>query len=231
MVQLKSGLTLCLLFFLPLLLSGQPGKGQRFAAAGYLGSNLSQIDGDYYFGYNLPGIRFGLETQLLLNPKWYVSVGIGYSQLGSKPTRKEISERGGRSVALKLNMVEIPVLFNYRLGNKSAYTKKSNYGLYRSSILQLGLSLTRSTGYRISTEGTISALPRNQNFVSVEDRFENFDLYAIVGITVPVSIRTSLFVQHGKSIRGLYRPTELVREEVLPLFPYYLTFGVRHVVY
>lgn len=228
-----SRLTLFLAFFLLFVLKveAQPDKNQRFAAAGYLGLNLAQIDGDYYFGYNKTGINFGIESQILLNPKYFISVGIGYSQLGAKPTKGEIIERGGRSIELRINSVEIPVLFNYRLGNKKEYNKKSDFKLFRSSVVRAGLSVNRSTSYRVDRFGDISAIPRNQNFVSVRDRFEQFDLFAIVGITIPVSMRWAISIQHSKSILGLYRPEVLIKNEVLPLFPYSLTLGVRHVIY
>jgi hypothetical protein len=83
----------------------------------------------------------------------------------------------------------------------------------------------------VSRFGNISALPQNQNFVSVQDRFNQFDLFAIIGVTIPVDFHWSIFAQHSKSVLGLYRPEELILNEVLPLFPYSLSFGARYQIY
>ena len=83
------------ILFLALGLSAQPDRNQKFAAAGYLGFNFSQIHGDSYFGYNNAGLRFGLETQYLLQPAYFISLGIGYSREGVRPSRKEIDAKGG----------------------------------------------------------------------------------------------------------------------------------------
>jgi hypothetical protein len=229
--MMKAPLYILSVLLFPVLLLAQPDRNQKFAAAGYLGLNLSQIDGDYYFGYNQPGWRFGVETQYLARPKFFFSLGIGFAQSGSRPSGKERDERAYNSVSLRLNSVEVPLLFNYRLGNKAATGSKQNFGLFRSGTIQLGLALNRLTGYRISSTGRISQLERNQNFTAVEAEFEDFDLRGIVGATVRVGLRGAIFVQHDKSILGLYRPGDVGLDEVLPLYPYSLTFGVKYVVY
>jgi len=221
-----------ILFLLTTAASAQPDRGQRFAAAAYLGANAAQIDGDYYFGYNHLGLNAGIESQLLLSPKYFVSVGLSFSQMGAKPTRREISERGGRVLQLRLNSVEIPLMFNYRLGKKNEFTKKKDYRLFKSAVVRAGVSLSRLTGYRTTDFGDLSALPRNQNFVSVEDEFNQFDLYALVGVTIPVNMHWSFYLHHTKSIFGLYQPDGgFMRNAVLPLFPYSLSLGVRYTVY
>jgi hypothetical protein len=218
-------------FFLPLWLAGQPEPNQQFAVAGYLGLNLSQIDGDYYFGYNQPGVRFGVETQYLARPKYFFSLGLGFVQSGSRPSGRERDERAYNSVSLRLNSIEIPLLFNYRLGDKSATGRGQNYQLFRSGTLQLGVALNRLTGFTVGSTGQIDRLDRNENFTAVEAEFEELDFRAIVGATVRIGLRAALFVQHDKSILGLYRPGNVGQGEVLPLYPYSLTLGVKYVVY
>jgi len=218
--------------FLSAGLTAQPDKNQKFAAAAYLGLNAAQIDGDYYFGYNKTGLRFGLETQYLISPKLYATVGVGFNQMGSRATKSERNDSGGKALALRLTAVEIPLLINYRLGNKTATGKKENYQLFRSCIAQFGVSFTRLTGYRIARTGRTNDLPVSENFVSVENQFEDFDVHLMVGLAIPVSLQTSIMIQHGRSLLGLYRPeVERIEAAVLPLFPYYLTLGVKHAFY
>lgn len=231
LVNMLRPLYLLLLLSLPGLCPAQPDTDQRFAAFVYGGSNFAQIDGDYYFGYNKLGVRLGIGANILWSPKFYTSVGLGFNQSGARAGRSEKYERGGARIDLRLNNVEVPVLMHYRLGKKDEYTKKANHRLYRSSEIQFGLSLSRTTGVRFNREGLVTQLPRKENFVAVRDQYEKTDLHFIIGFAVQMGLRSSLYIQHGKSILGIYRPGDVGLEEVLPLFPYYLNLGARYVLY
>ena len=212
-------------------LSAQPKRGQYFAAAAHLGVNLSQIDGDYYFGYNRIGLRAGLEAQILLHPKSYLSVGFNFSQGGSRPSRQERDDLKNNTVALRLNTIEVPLLFNYRLGNKLEVGRKQEYRLFRSVSLRAGLALTRIASYRTTAVGAPQRNEAKFNFTEVADQYRNFDLTVIAGVVIPTGLRGGIIIEHNKSVLGLYQPEVKSREEVLPLFPYNLTLGYRYVLY
>ena len=224
-----------LLFFLLLLfstqLSAQPNRNQKFAAAVHLGANLAQIDGDYYFGYNKLGLRFGVESLILFRPKSFLTVGLNYTQGGARPTRKERQERNNGTVALRLNSIEVPVMFNYRLGDREATGKKQDYGLFRSITLRAGASFTRLTSFRASSSGAPERNPVRYNFTNVSEEFRNFDLNGIIGITIRTGLKGAIYAEHSKSILGLYQPEGNAQNAVLPLFPYSLTLGYRYVIY
>ncbi|CAH1000356.1 hypothetical protein LEM8419_01509 [Neolewinella maritima] len=224
-------LTLLSSVLLPILLTAQPDPDQRFAAFAYAGPNFAQVDGDYYSGYNKFGMRFGVGAHVLGTPKWYTSIGLGFAQGGARPGRSEKYRRGNSTINLRINTVEVPLLFNYRLGDKTAYTAKSNFKLYRSIVLHLGVALSRVTGTSFSRTGSANQLPIKENFVAVEDSFVNTDMYWIFGATVQLTNTTGVYFQHGKSVFGLYRPGDVGLEQVLPLYPYYLNLGVRYVLY
>ncbi len=228
--------TLFLLLFFLANLGAQPDRNQKFAAAGYFGVNFSQIHGDSYFGYNNTGLRFGIETQYLLDPQYFISIGIGFTQEGATPDNKEVKERGDNAPKIDINMVEIPMLFNYRLGSKQGRGKKYNYALYRSTVLQVGVKLTRLIGYRTSNRGFFGSLIRNPEFSEGNIDFQDFDFAVIAGATVPVGLKGAVFIQHNLSLRGLYGPkdVEIAREnnfDVFQLRPYSLTFGGKLVLY
>ena len=229
--MLRALLLLQSFIFFSALLAAQPGEDQRFAAFAYAGPNFAQIDGDYYSGYNKLGARFGVGAHVLGTPKWYASVGLGFNQGGSRPGRSEKYERGSSTIDLRINTVEVPLLFNYRLGKKEEYTAKTDYRLYRSAVLHLGLAVSRTTGSNFQRTGSANQLPIKENFVAVRDRFETTDLYWIFGVTVQLTTTTGVYFHHGKSILGLYRPGEVGLDQVLPLYPYYLNLGVRYVLY
>ncbi len=225
-----------LFFFLAISLSAQPDRNQKFAAAGYFGINFSQIHGDSYFGYKNTGLRFGIETQYLLQPQYFVSIGIGFTQEGASPDQEEIEAKGQNAPKIDINMVEIPLLFNYRLGDKKAKGKKHNYALYQSTIIQAGLKLTRLIGYRTTNRGAFGARISNPEFSEGNIEFQDFDFAAVAGVTVPFGLKGSLLIQHSLSLRGLYRPedVEMARRngyDVFQLRPYSLTFGGKMVLY
>lgn len=207
-----------------------------FAAAGYVGANFTQIHGDNFFGYNNMGIRFGIETQYLWKPKYFFSVGIGFSQEGARPDLKEVDEEGGNATVLKLSMVEIPLLFNYRLGDEKATRKKDNHALYRSTTLQAGVKLTRLVGSRTLNRGFFDQLIQSPVYTEAEIDFQDFDFAAVAGVTFPVGLKTAIFLQHSLSLKGLYAKDDLERVkggayEVSQLRPYSLTIGGKIVLY
>lgn len=224
------------LLFLAIGLNAQPDRYQKFAAAAYLGANFSQIHGDNLFGYNQVGLRFGIETHYLLQPKYFISVGIGFSAEGASPDQDEINFRGGNAVVLRLNMVEIPLLFNYRLGDAKATGKRNNHALYRSTILQLGLKVTRLTGFRTANRGFFDQLLTNPPYTLAEIEFQDFDFAVVGGVTLQMGLKTAVFIQHSMSLRGLYRPEDVETAfaagfEVFQLRPYALTVGAKIVLY
>lgn len=224
------------LLFIGLGLSAQPGKNQKFAAAGYLGANLSQIHGDTYFGYNKVGLRFGIETQYLWAPKYFLSIGLGYSLEGASPNQEEIDEENGNATALNLSFVEIPLIFNYRLGNKDEVTKKNNHALFRSTTLQAGVKVTRLISQQTVNRGYFGKLIANPNFTEADIEFQDFDFAVIGGATAQLGLNYALFVQHSLSVRGLYAPDDVEAAQqgpydVYQLRPYSVTVGARVILY
>ncbi|NJC27866.1 hypothetical protein [Neolewinella antarctica] len=230
-----------LYILLSLLLLGvgicaQPDRNQKFVAAGYVGANFTQVHGDSYFGYNKPGLRFGIETQYLWRPKYFVSLGVGFSQEGARPSNGEVDQRGGNATVLKLSMVEIPLLFNYRLGSKEASRKANNYALYRSTTLQLGVKLTRLTGFQTANRGFFDQLLPDPVYTEADIEFQDFDFAVVGGVTFQLGLRYGVFLQHSLSVRGLYRPDDvkLAQEgpyDVTQLRPYSITVGGKLVLY
>ena len=228
--------TLLILFTLAAGLSAQPDRNQRFAAAAYLGGNFSQIHGDAFFGYNKPGLRFGIETQYLLRPEYFLTVGVGFAQEGARPDRREIDAEGGNAVELRLSTVEVPFLFNYRIGDKKATGRRYNYGLYREAVLQAGVKLTRLTGFRTSNRGFFDQRITNPAYTEADIDFQDFDLSIVGGISLPVGLKYALFIQHSLSLRGLYRREDVKAlrggpVDVNQLRPYSLTVGGKMVFY
>ncbi|OAV45197.1 hypothetical protein [Lewinella sp. 4G2] len=232
---MRPHLTLLFLTF-SLALTAQPDRNQKFAAAAMVGLNMSQIHGDRYFGYRKPGIRFGVETQVLFRPELFLTVGVGYSREGAQPNAEEIRIDGGNGTQLNLSMIQVPILLNYRIGNRKATGKRDNFALYRSPILQVGAKVTRLIKFSTANRGFFDQLRAAPPINEVGLEFRDIDVAIIAGATAPIGLRYAVFVQHALSVRGLYDPDALIpyegtRLEVSQLRPYALSVGLKINVY
>lgn len=101
---------------------------QNFGGGFYGGIAASQISGDRLAGFNKPGIDAGIFTNLTLNEKLKVQLELSYIQKGSRDNANP--DKGDyESYLLRLNYIEIPILFNYRV-NKSFSFEAGPYFSY-----------------------------------------------------------------------------------------------------
>lgn len=225
-----------LLSFLPLFVYSQPSRNQKFAAAVYAGGNFSQIHGDSYFGYRKLGARTGVEAHYLLDRKYFLSVGVGYIQEGASPSRKEIDANGGNATVLNLSMIEIPLLFNYRLEKKKDSRRKAKLDLYKRPTIQLGFKVTRLMGFRTVNRGLFGQILANPSYTEADIDFQDFDIHGVLGASFKIGYKYAIFVQHSLAIRGLYRQEDVQRLIGRPYFinqlrPYSLSIGGKVLIY
>ncbi|MCX6267686.1 MAG: porin family protein [Bacteroidetes bacterium] len=86
-------------------------KAQRFLGAVSLGMNLTQVDGDEFFGFYKVGLNVGpmINVPLGKNRNWSVSMELLYSQKGSKHNGSSDST----SYKLVQDYAEVPVLVHF----------------------------------------------------------------------------------------------------------------------
>lgn len=133
-------------------------------------------------------------------------------------------------------MIEIPILFNYRLGDRKSTGRKYNHALYRSTTFQAGVKLTRLIGSRTVNRGFFDQLLINPVFNDANLEFQDFDVAVVGGFTFRIGLKGAIYVQHSLSVRGLYKleEVEAAREvgiDVSQLRPYSLTIGGKYVFY
>ena len=97
---------------------------KKFYGGLILGTNLTQIDGDDYRGYDKAGLNAGAIVYSKLDEHVAWSLEILYSQKGSKSNGTQALEPGIyiQDYSVNLNYAEIPVMINY------FSKKKSNFG-------------------------------------------------------------------------------------------------------
>ena len=95
----------CSLCFTPV------SDAQRFLGAVSLGMNITQVDGDEYFGYHKVGLNVGPMVALPFGKKknWAVSMELLYSQKGSNHRGSTDST----TFRLEQDYAEIPVLVHF----------------------------------------------------------------------------------------------------------------------
>lgn len=96
-----------------------------FDAGFSVGANFSQVDGDYYAGFNKLGITAGPIIHINFNPNWSASLELLYSQKGakSKPDPNNVN-----TYLFVLDYAEVPVLINYNDKNRLLFQAGLAYG-------------------------------------------------------------------------------------------------------
>lgn len=169
-----------------------------FNAGFVLGFNVSQLDGDYQFGYHKYGLSGGLRGIAYLTPSLSLGMELLYSQRGSQPSGRKSTQR---IVDLELNYAETPFIL-YIL------TSRQQDGLPKVQ-LQLGMSFARLLNYRITEypilPQTSLVIPTNRSsFFEIAERFDHNDLSIIGGVIFHFGSHVNLSIRHAVSTNLLY---------------------------
>jgi hypothetical protein len=93
------------------VLFGEEAFTQRILGGIYMGANLTQVDGDEYYGFHQIGLNVGPTAIIPFgkNKKWSVGFELLFSQKGSYHR----GETDTTTYRLRLNYVDIPVLVHF----------------------------------------------------------------------------------------------------------------------
>ena len=138
-------------FFWDICSYSQPFGGGLFA-----GGNFSQIDGDRFSGYNIPGFYGGGFVNLDLNQKTKAQFEISYVRKGAG---NDFDETNSTFYKVKLDYVQIPVLLDYQLYKRFWVHAGLGYGFLFKQTEDL------------DGAGDLPPIPR----------FDNYDFYGLAG--------------------------------------------------
>lgn len=97
----------------------QDDEVRRVFSGGLIGGvNFTQVDGDSFYGYHKVGLNTGAVVYVHFTPKFGASMELIYTQKGSHAAETEESPVWGEyafQYFMKLNYVEVPVTFHYRI--------------------------------------------------------------------------------------------------------------------
>lgn len=166
---------------------------QRFNAGVQVGLNAAQLDGDDSAGYNKLGIMAGLRGVTILTEKMEVSIELLFSQKGAKC---ELSSNGlGTRCGLldiKLNYVEIPLLFNYKDWRNE---EKDYYKMLFSAGFSYGRLIGGSATNNAGDDASIEGLNKN-------------DFSIIVGATYFATSRLGISFRYTRSMNLAYNASK-----------------------
>ncbi len=119
-MQMKTFRLIVVILLAPVWLSAQKFEGGLFA-----GLNASQVAGDVASGYHKVGLTFGGFASLRLNDHSELRMELAYSQKGS---RLNPTDEDPRQYLLRVNYIDLPLLYRYHYNQKLTFEGGLSYG-------------------------------------------------------------------------------------------------------
>lgn len=121
-----------LLFFLTIGLSSFL-NAQQFNGTLIGGISTTQISGDQLAGFNKAGIVMGAGVSTSIGKDWEIEMQISYMQKGSRKNAQP-DKNDFVYYLLRLNYIEVPLLFNYTQADKMRFEMGPALGVLLSSF-------------------------------------------------------------------------------------------------
>ena len=173
-------------------------QDNRFSASALVGTTFAQINGDNHAGYDKFGFTGGLRGEVILTERFRLSMGLLYSQRGAKstdiPSFRINQSRIKKPLDIRLNYVEVPVLFNFM-------ASQNWEGRY---LLQLQAGISYSRLINNTVEEVLYPNLDDIVFAELAEDFSKNDLGIIFGVAFYLTERFSLGVRHQYSLNALY---------------------------
>lgn len=168
---------------------------QRFKAAGVLGTNVAQIDGDNLYGFKKIGLHTGVRLSYVNNKTFDLALEMLYSQRGSSVNFvNNLPEE-----KISLNYFELPVIVSLRdwyIEDKGYYKVRADGGL--------------SYGYLFGAKS--SGIDVNQ--------LKTHDLSWLLGIGLNINKTLGFSLRYTSSFMDLYKDTP----DIVSYKSYFITF-------
>jgi hypothetical protein len=169
----------------------------RFHAAGVLGLNMAQIDGDYSSGYRKPGVQAALRGVADFSKKTFMAMELSFSQQGavSEPSalRYDRKIKGVEKFSIRLNYVEVPILFGFRSKKLDKYNFRHEW--------QFGLSIAQLMNKKISHQINFRD---TEILTKYEPEFNTRILHGVIGYKVNFTPHWGLGIRHSSALTYLF---------------------------
>lgn len=153
-------------------------QAQVFNGGLKAGMVVSQIAGDGFSGFEKVGVNGGFFIQYYLKPKVSLQMELAYIQKGSSH-HSAPDDPASMSYLLRLNYIELPLLFQYHLD---------------PIVFEAGLSMDFLAGQLEE----INSQPNDQG-----DAWEKMNLASVLGVQYKLSKKWSLSIRSINSINSI----------------------------
>lgn len=202
---------------------------ERFNAGVIIGFNTSQIDGDFYTGYDKNGLTGGLKGIVRLTPRLDFNMEFLYSKKGS--TIFAGNFRGNQALkdqTIDLTYVDVPFLLKWMLKNEES-SWHAEGGIVYSRLVNSGI------------EEVINDPERQFSYQSILSEFGKDDLSWLAGLGYTHKSGISFHGRFGFGISKFYKNTRFELNNPSSSVPaidpveflrnYYLSFQVAYTVF
>lgn len=200
---------------------------ERFNAGLIIGLNISQLDGDYFVGYDKAGLTGGIKGIVGLTPRLDFNMELLYSQKGSKIfSGNKLGTSPIKDRIVDLHYVDVPLLLKWRLRDTE-----------NSWHIEAGIVYSRLLDTKITEKLSNPAV--DFSYKTILNDFESADLAGTAGFGYSWKGGLSF---HGRFIFGLTRfyenanfvpsnspPTRLPAVEFLR--NYFVSFQVAYALF
>jgi len=188
-------------------------NNERFNAGLVVGYNASQIDGDYYKGFNKYGLTAGIRGITRLTPNFDFNIEILYSKKGSKIFHNRYSTPG-RSMErrfIDLTYIDVPVFFKLMSPRKGS-----------SFHIEFGAIYSRL--FNAEIQENVDDNPSEFVFETIQNDFKNSEISFLGGIGFTWQNGLSINYRYSFSFINFYRGDNFGAESYDPIIDQPVTF-------
>jgi len=168
-----------------------------------LGVNNSQLDGDYFTGFNKAGLYGGLRGVAILTPRISLQVELLYSEKGSRIEHNgSVNEFAPRDRTIALSYAEVPLLLKYRLMPSST-----------GPFIELGGSVARLL--QTAIEENDRSQVRGTLYGEIMDQFNSNDFSLLGGVGYNLGRNWELTLRYSFGLSRIYYDSEFMRPDPL----------------
>lgn len=156
------------------------------------GLNISQVDGDYFTGWDQSGLSAGIQVDALMTSHLRLSVGMLYNQKGSQiPHGSRVTSQTSNDRNVRLNYIDVPILLKVMLNHPE-----------RGSFLEIGGSFGRLASTQITErlptqfEGTV--------YKEIVSQFNKNEFGLIGGLGFTIGKRIALRWRYNFGVTRFY---------------------------
>ncbi len=177
-------------------------RPQVFAGGLVLGGSLSQIDGDYFTGFDKAGLYAGLRGIINFTHDLSFNMELLYSQKGSKiPHGTVITGNNTENDRLiSLNYMEVPLLLKLDLSPATT-----------SPFIEFGGSFSRLLNVNIEEKPAFQI--NGTVYRDIEQEFRRFDFNAVLGAGYHLDERLELAFRYNFAVSRFYINEDFERQD------------------